>query len=291
MKKITFVLGVLLSTISGFASGWEATVGYRGSSKFYQGAASIERQMGLSYFAGLEARYTDEDALKDPVYSVYLPLRLESNLWKLTLTPFYYFKNKSHDAALQDAYAYGISGRFIMTLQEDLTEDLYTHAYLGVSFARQKGTLFLENGDVSNQYYSQMAYTLGLHKNFFHSFSFEVFANAYQYPNGITGVESFRGILDQWDLVQSPSLDLSHELGKYHVGGQLTRLWVERRASLYLGYRFGEFYSTDPEHSFLLGNTFAVTNTIQADAAYNHLRTIHNERKRDVFYVKLKFSF
>ena len=102
----------------------------------------------------------------------------------------------------------------------------------------------------------------------------------------------FLGILDQRDLAESPSLDLSHELGKYNLGVRLTRMWTEERpATLYVGYRFGEFYSAEPEHSFLLGNTFVVTSNVTADLAYNHLRTIHNHNKRDIFYARVHFLF
>ena len=291
MKKIILTICTFFVALSGFGTTWEATTAYRGSSDFYQVAVSVQKQLSLDSFVGLEARFTDEKIWKDPVYSVYIPLRLESDLLKLRVTPFYYFKNKSHDADYQDASAYGVSGRLILTLQEDSVEELYTHAYIGVSFARQQGTLFLNNGTFSNQYYSQVAYTLGFHKNFFRSFSFEVFGNAFQYPNGITGVDGFRGILDQQDLTVSPTLDLSHQLGKYSLGARLTRIWVEKHSTLYLGYRFGEFYSTEPEHSFLLGNTFAISSVIQMDLAYNHLQTIHNRDKRDVFYAQLHFLF
>lgn len=291
MKK--FILGfvVMLSGLNGFSSTWEMSAAYRGSSKFYQVAAAIEKNLSLSFSAGLEARFTDEKEVKDPIYSVYVPLQLESEMLKAYVTPFYYFKNKSYESGLQDASAWGVTGRLLMTLQEDSVEELYTHAYIGVSFARQTGTLFLDNGTSSNQSYNQLAYTLGVHKNFFRSFSFEVTGNIYHYPDGITGVEGFRGIMDQQDLAPSQTFDLSHELGKYNVGARLTRIWMERQASLYLGYRFAEFYSVEPEHSVVVGNTFSLTQTARADVGYNHVQSVHNNHKRDILYARLAWFF
>ncbi len=291
MKK--FILGfvVVLSGLNGFSAPWEISAAYRGSSKFYQAAAAIETNLSLSFSTGIEARFTDEKALKDPIYSVYVPLQLENELLKAYVTPFYYFKNKSHQSEYQDASAWGVTGRLLMTLQEDSVEELYTHAYVGVSFARQTGTLFLDNGTASNQSYNQLAYTLGVHKNFFRSFSFEVTGNAYHYPDGITGVEGFRGIMDQQDLAPSQTFDFSHDLGKYNVGARLTRIWMERQASLYAGYRFAEFYSTEPEHSFVVGNTFSLTQAIRADVGYNHIQSVHSRHKRDILYAHLGWVF
>lgn len=291
MKKIILLVLVFFCALEGFSSTWEAAAAYRGSSKFYRVSLSARKQWSLSFFTGLEARFTDEKVFKDPIYSVFLPLDWESDLFKLQVRPFYYVKNKSHEADYQDASAWGVTSRLIMTLQQDSVDDLSTHAYVGVSFVNQDGTLFMESGDYHNQSYKEIAYTLGIHKNFFDAFGFELFGNGFQYPDGITGVAGFRGIVDQRDLAESPSLDLSNELGKYNVGARLTRMWADRPATLYIGYRFGEFYSAEPEHSFLLGNTFAITASIRADVAYNHLRTIHNHNKRDVFYARVHFTF
>ena len=82
-----------------------------------------------------------------------------------------------------------------------------------------------------------------------------------------------------------------HELPKYTVGGRLTRMWVDRLATIYLSYRFGEFYTADPEHSFVVGNSFVLAERLMVDLAYNHLRTVHNDNKRDIFYAQLKFTF
>ena len=291
MKKIILLILSLFCAIEGFSSTWGAAAAYRGSSEFYRVALSVRKQWSLSFFTGLEARFTDEKIFKDPIYSVYVPLDLENDFFKLQVRPFYYVKNKSHEASYQDASAFGVTSRLIMTLQQDSVDDLSSHAYIGASFVSQEGTLFTKDGNFHNQSYKEMAYTLGLHKNFFNAFSFELFGNAFQYPDGITGVAGFRGILDQRDLAESPSLDLTHELGKYNIGTRLTRMWMERPASLYIGYRFAEFYSAEPDHSLLLGNTFAVAENVRADMAYNHLRSIHNHNKRDVFYVHLQFLF
>lgn len=261
---------------------------YTGSSDFNKVSAGATWQFGLNGQIGLEGKYADEDLFKDPVYAVKLPVGFTSDLFSASVTPFYYFKNKSDANAYQ---AFGISGQLIMTLEDDTVNDLYSHAYVGASFARQKGVRVFDTGDSEYNYYSQAAYTLGVHKNFFRAFSFEAAGTAFQYPDGITGVTHFRGILDQQDLVSLQTFEIVHELPKYTAGTRLTWLWPDRSATLYVGYRFGEFYTADPEHSFLLGNTFALTRAVQCELAYNHLRTVHNQNKRDIFYAQLKFKF
>ena len=289
MKKIllTLLLGSITS-LSLFAGGFTGAAEYTGSSKFNQVKARTLWQWSLHHSIGVEGKWAKEDAFEDPVYAVKLPLAFESDLLSLHLAPFYYFKNKSDD---KEYKAFGISGKLVITLQDDAVNELYSHAYLGAAFARQQGTLTMEDGTQSDQYYSQAAYTLGLHQNFFSAFSFEAIGTAFQYPDGITGVANIRGILDQQDLVYLQSYDIVHELPKYTVGARLTRLWTDKRATLYASYRFGEFYTADPEHSFIIGNSFPLAPWAMCDLGYNHIRTMHNENKRDIFHAQLKFVF
>lgn len=269
----------------------DVSASYIGASHFDQVRAGLTIAPTLNLLTGVEAKMINERSFEDPVYSVNVPVRLDFDLMKIELAPFYYFKNKSDNPLYQDASAYGISGRLIMALQDDEVNDLYTHAVIGVSYARQDGTVFYDNGSFSNTGYSQMAYTLELHKNFFRMFGFQVAANVFQYPDGITGVQGVRGVMDQQELAFTQTFDVVHDLAKYTVGARITRMWPDNNATLYLSYRYGEYYTADPEHSFIVGNSFAATRSISADIAYNHVRTIHNENKRDIFYARLVFSF
>lgn len=261
---------------------------YTGSSDFSQVNARLLWQYGLNWLAGVEAKYADEDAFKDPIYAVKLPIGFTSDAFSATVVPFYYFKNKSDNL---DYQAFGVSGQLVMTLEDDSVNELYSHAYIGAAFARQQGTRLFDTGDVEHNYYSQTAYTAGLHKNFFRAFSFEAAGTAFQYPNGIKSVVGFRGILNQQDLVSLQSFDIVHDLPKYSAGTRLTWMWPDRHATFYVGYRFGEFYTADPEHSVVAGNTFALTNSVLCELAYNHLQNVHNKNKRDIFYAQLKFKF
>lgn len=288
MKKLLLLL-TMIGMASLMVSAGEITgaVEYMGSNEFNQVKAKALWKYSLNGTVGVEGKWAKEDAFEDPIYEVKLPVFFETDLLTLNVTPFYYFKNKSDD---KEYNAFGVSGKLILTLEDDATNELYSHAYIGASFARQEGTLQKE-GETSDQYYSQAAYTIGLHRNFFSAFSFEAIGSMFQYPDGITGVQSFRGILDQQDLVFLQSYDIVHELPKYTAGARVTRLWADRRATLYLSYRFGEFYTADPEHSFVLGNSFVLADRVMCDLAYNHLRTVHNENKRDIFYAQLKVTF
>lgn len=289
MRKI-LLIAVALGLAQSFLSAAEVTgvMEYTGSSAFNQVKAKSLVQFGLNWSVGVEGKYAKEDAFKDPVYAVKLPVGFSSDLFSFGLTPFYYFKNKSGGKEYQ---AFGVSSKLILMLEDDSVNDLYSHAYLGAAFARQRGELWLDSGRYQEQYYSQTAYTLGLHKNFYRAFSFEAIGTVFQYPDGISQVNAFRGILDQQDLVFLQSYDIVHELPKYTLGTRLTRLWADRRATLYLSYRFGELYTADPEHSFVLGNTFSLTQWAMCDLAYNHLRTVHNQDKRDIFYAQIRFVF
>lgn len=293
MKKILLLLILGITPFAVSAGELTGAAEYAGSNQFNQVKARALWKFGLNYSIGIEGRWADEDAFKKPIYEVKLPMIFENDLLSFQLTPFYYFKNKSD----QDKYnhneynAFGISSKLIFTLEDDSLNELYSHAYLGAAFARQEGILFKEGNEPSDQYYSQAAYTLGLHKNFFRAFSFEAIGTVFQYPDGITGVQGFRGILDQQDLVFLQSYDIVHELPKYTAGARLTRLWADDRATLYLSYRFGEFYTADPEHSFIAGNSFKLTDRMLCDLAYNHLRTVHNKNKRDIFYAQVRFIF
>ncbi len=289
MRKILLIAAVLgLAQVFTNAGEITGQAEYSGSNKFNQVKARASWQFGLNWSAGIEGKFADEDAFKDPIYAVKTPLSFDSDTFSFSLKPFYYFKNKSDQ---KEFNAFGVSGRILLMLEDDSLNELYSHAFIGAAFARQQGTLTLDNGRVSDQYYSQAAYTLGLHKNFYRAFSFEAIGTAFQYPDGITGVKSFRGILDQQDLVSLQSFDIVHELPKYTVGGRITRLWADQQATLYLSYRFGEFYTADPEHSVVLGNTFTLTQWALCDLAYNHIRNVHNKNKRDIFYAQLRVVF
>ncbi len=290
MKKLLLLIAVTTSFYTSVSAGQLTnSISYAGSSKFNQVQAQADWHFALNWSAGLAAKYADEKQFKDPVVALKLPLAFNSDLLTVNLTPFYYFENKSDP---QTYKAFGVSGKFVLTLQDDAVNELYSHVYLGAAFARQQGTLLLDNGAQHGQYYSQSAYSIGLHQNFYRAFSFEAIGTAFQYPDGITGVTAWRGILDQQDLVSLQSYDIVHELRKYTVGGRLTRLWAqENQATVYLSYRFGEFYTADPEHSIALGNSWTLTNSVLCNLGYNHLRTVHNKNKRDIFYAQLKFVF
>ena len=292
MKKfILFFAFCIFSSAALQARTVDVSAAYIGASHFDQVRAGLTMAPTLNLLAGVEAKMINERAFEDPIYTVNVPIRLDFDLMKIELTPFYYFKNKSDNPQYQDASAYGINGRLIMTLQDDEVNDLYTHAAISVSYARQDGTVFYDNANPANEGFSQMAYTLELHKNFFRLFGFQAAASVFQYPDGITGVSGLRSIMDQQELAFTQTFDVVHDLAKYTVGARITRMWPENNATLYLGYRYGEYYTADPEHSFIVGNSFAATRAISADIAYNHVRTIHNDNKRDIFYARLVFSF
>ena len=289
MKKIAlFILLVGMFPFTVSAGEFTGTVSYTGSSKFNQVDARLLWQYGINWLAGLEARYADEEAFKDPIYTLKVPVGFTSDVLSATVTPFYYFKNTS-DAT--DYQAFGMSGQFVMTLEDDAVNERYSHAYVTATFARQQGTRFFKTGNQEDGYYSQAAYTLGLHKNFFRTFSFEVAGTGFQYPDGITDTAHFRGILNQQDLASLHSFDIVHELPKYTAATRLTWIWPDRLATFYVGYRFGEFYTAESEHSLIVGNSFAFTKTLLCDVAYNHLQDVHNQQKRDIFYAELKFKF
>ena len=299
MKKYLFAVVLFFTALSTFAQNTQLGLSYTGASHLTQVKAFFEQALALNAKVGLSAKVADEEIFKRPVSALYVPVTIGGEFISLNVTPFYYFKNKIApyisdtfgNQIGQNSYAYGASATLSMTMQQDDLNDLYSNAYLGVSFARSQGVLFAEQKDPHHQYYSQVAFSAGLHRNFYRFLSFEFAGSAFEYPDGIKGVTGFYSVLDQQDLAYMQTFDIVHQLPKYTLSTRVTRLWTERLATIYLGYRFGEFYGADSQHSFMLGNTFAMTQTIQADLGYNHLRTIHNDNKRDIFYVRLSTRF
>jgi len=292
MKKIILlVLSMVLSSFS-YARTLDTSVAYTGSSDFNRVEMQATGAVNLHTLIGLQAKWVSEKAFKDDIYAVALPVDLNFELIQINLRPFYYFKNKSDNALYQDALAYGINSNIGIFLQEDEVNDLYTKAVLGVSFARQKGTMFTKDNLIDNRYYSQLAYSLGFQQNFYRTFGFEISATAFGYPDGVSKASGLRSIMDQQELVaSSQSFDIAHNLTKYIVGGRFTRMWADNNSSLYLGYQYSENHSAKEEHSAVLGNTFWVANRVQVDLAYNHIWDVHNNNRRDLFYVRLGTSF
>lgn len=292
MKKIAFLLLAVASCSFSYARTIDTNVAYTGSSDFNRVELQATGALALHTFVGVQAKWADEKAFKNDIYSVALPIDFDFELIQFNLRPFYYFKNKSDNPLFQDALAYGINTSLGIFLQNDEVNDLYTKAVLGASFARQKGTLLTKENLMDNRYYSQLAYSLGFQQDYFRSFGFEISGTAFVYPDGVSNALGFRGIMDQQELVaSSQNFDIVHNLTKYIIGGRFTRMWANNNSSLYVGYQYGEYHSAQNEHSALIGNTFWVANRVQIDMAYNHVWDVHNKNKRDIFCVRAGTAF
>ncbi len=298
MRKLffTFILLGLAGTALQ-ANTVDAKASYLWSSDINQASASFLVKPTVLSEVGLAARYVKDGndysfgRFKDPIYSVYLPMRLDFELLSLELTPFYYFENDSADnPSYQKSSAFGATFALSMMMENDQVNDVYSHARVGVSYAKQDGTLF-KNNQAENTSYAQAAYFLHLTKTMYQAYRLDAMGAVFQYPDGITGVTALRGVMNQQDLAALQTLDVTRELRKYSLGGRFTRTWADTPAALYLGYSFTENYTADPDHSFLLGNSFLVTKNVYLDMAYNHLETTGRKNKRDVFYVSASFAF
>lgn len=292
MKKIIslFAFCTLLCTVHARTVEVETT--YTGSSRFDKVHVSAAAALNLNVQAGLEATLANEHHLfNKPVYSVAVPVFMDFDLIQFRLRPFYYFKNKSSQPEYQDASAYGVQGNLILALNQDTVNDIYTHAFIGAAFARQKGTVFFDNRAEENRYYSQAAYTLGFEQEMYRAFHFRAAVSAFQYPDGITGVSGIRTILDQQDLAHTQTLEIVHDLAKYTLDARAARVWADNGSSFYVGYRFAEYYTADSDHSVLIGNSFPVTKQINLDLAYNHLMNTHNHNRRDIWQARLNMVF
>ena len=291
MKKI-----ILLSLFIIFGTGLQARTvqvetAYTGASAFDQVQANATMALSLNTFAGLEAKLANERAFKDPVYSVALPFSMDFDLVTLSVRPFYYFKNKSHQPTYRDSSALGANAQVRVALREDTVNDVYTHAFLNAAYVNQKGTVFYTNGTEENRSYEQAAYALGISNTLFNAFGLDLIGTVFQYPNGISHVAGLRSVLNQQDLANTQTLDIIHELTKYTLSARLTRMWAESGSSLYVGYRYGEYHTAQPEHSVMVGNSFLLAKSLTVDLAYNHVRSVHNTNRRDIFYIQAGFSF
>ena len=291
MKKIVALLLASCVPCALQARTVDVSTSFAGASHFEQVQASATAALALNVLAGVEAKWSNERAFKDPVYSLAAPLSFDFDFVRLVVRPFYYLKNKSDNAAFQDANAFGLNGQMRVSLKSDEVDDSYAYAFFGAAFARQQGTVFYNNGSLDNRYYSQAAYSLGLSQIFFNTYGFDVEATAFQYPDGIKDVVGLRSVLDQQDLAHTQTLDVVHQLTKYTVGGRFTRIWSDKGSSIYGSYRYGEYHDTDAEHSIMVGNTFVLAERLSFDIAYNHVRSVHNENHRDIFYIQLSTFF
>ncbi len=291
MRK-SILLAIICSTfICAQARTVDVTADYTGASHFNQVQVGATLAPSLRTRAGVEVKGVKENGIKDPIFSLAVPLCLEFELLRLSLRPFYYFENKSHETAFQNAGAFGLNTQVRMTLKEDEINDIYTHAFLGASFARQKGTVFYHADPAQNRYYNETAYAMGLSQTLFNSFGFDLEGAVFQYPDGVSKVAGLRSIMNQQELASTQTLDVVHELPKYTLGARVTRLWAENNSSFFISYRYGEYHTAEPEHSVIVGNSFMALKNLSVDLAYNHVRTVHNRDRRDIGYIRLSTYF
>ena len=296
MRKFLLCLFLSLGLCSAYAENLDIMASYVYSSDFNQARLGVA--LPISYYGsvGLEGKYVEDKfsredgALKDPVYSLYLPIQLNLETAHIALIPFYYIPNKPQEPQFQNAFAYGVRAQLAMDLVDDEINDIHTRAYLSAAYARQKAGIQADN-QWSNSYYDQAVFNLGFLQNFYSSFMFQADATVFQYPDGISQVQNFRTILDQKDLAFIQSFDVNRSLGKYAFSARITRLWATNRSSLYLGYHYAEFYTADPQHSVLIGNSFYILRNVSVDMAFNHLQTTSNRNKRDLFFVNFNIAF
>lgn len=298
MRKLLLLLtAVFFAANAAQAKTVDARASYLWSSSKNQATASLLVAPTYNTQVGIAARYVKDmqkysfGRLKDPIYSVYVPMLLQFELLDLELTPFYYFKHNAENPAYQDAYAYGVTAALTMLMENDQVNDIYTRARLGASYARQQGTLFTKEAAPENTDYDQVAYFLQLNHSMFQAYRLEAMGAAFQYPDGITGVTAWRGVMNQQDLVALQTLDITRDLRKYALGGRFVRTWAESGSALYVGYSFTENYTADPDHSFIIGNSFPLVKNVFLDLAYNHIETTRHKNKRDIFYVGLGTNF
>jgi len=296
MRKFYLSAILCLGALTAQAEILDVMTSYIYSSDYNQARVGASAPITYNTSVGMEVKYVEDKisvsngGLKNPVYSLYAPMQLDLEIAHFNLIPFYYFNNQSHLPNLHKAAAYGLSGQLTMDLLKDDANDIYTQAYINAAYARQKGNLLTDNS-WKNRYFDQTAFTLGFKQNWYSTFSFNIAATAYVYPDGISQVQNFHGILDQKDLGFTQSFDVNRFLGKYTLSARLTRMWPEKHSSLYLGYHYEEFYTADPEHSALIGNSFYITRNVYTDMAYNHIETNGNTNKRDLFFINLNFIF
>ncbi len=291
MKKIISLFLLCATVCPAYARTVDVSASYAGAKHFEQVQASATMALALHTLAGLELKWNNERIFKDPVYSVAVPVSWENDMLRLVVRPFYYVKNDSHNAAFQDSSALGINGQMRVSLNDNTVDNNYTYAFLGASFGQQKGTVFYNDGVMKNRSYAQAAYSLGLSQTLYNTFGFDLEGTAFVYPNGINRVVGLRSVMDQQELARTQTLDIVHDLAKYTLGARMTRIFTEKGATIYLSYRYGEYHTTKPEHSVMLGNSFTLADRLSVDLAYNHVRDVHNHNHRDIVYLQLSTSF
>ncbi|MGB2578550.1 hypothetical protein AAIR98_000469 [Elusimicrobium simillimum] len=279
MKKLTVILSLFLAAANLHAL--KVSDSFFINSDFMRNDLSVVAPITTRFAMGLEASYIDHDDIKDKILMFSAPLVHTDDWMQITLSPFATTK-------ADDLYAFGASAHLLLAMENNVVDDKYTQAHLAVSYANQKADISTDSGD-KRKNMGEIGYYLALRKNFFNAFFFGVNGSAYQYTNGISGVNKVKSILDQNQIANINTFDFINQLPKYSVGTTFTRM-LEKGANIYLSYSFIEYYTTRPEHSILVGNDFPIGKRFKGDIGYNHI-ICRGGSKRDIFRISLSAAF
>lgn len=282
MKKYIIIFGLFLALAwpaAAFSGNISETFTY--NSRFVRN--DVRLTIPVTYFltAGGEFSLNNTKYYSDNIMTFLLPLAFKADMVNILVKPFYVNDTDGLNAK-------GANLTLAVNLREDTANALFTQAYISVSYAEQKAEV-ARAAAVNKEYYKQLAYTLGIKQNFYDTFFFTLSGDLFQYPSGISNVEGIAMVLDQNYLADLGTYSTVLGLPKYSAGIRLAR-GLENKSTIYLSYKFTEFYLSGRFHSVTLGNEFPLMQKLWADLGYNH--TIENDgKKRDFFRAAVKYNF
>ncbi|WP_424245164.1 hypothetical protein Dip510_000238 [Elusimicrobium posterum] len=280
MKKTSLLLITLF--LAAHASAATVNNNFFINSRFIKDTFTVHAPVTNHFSAGAEVSYTDHDYFDDKIYTFALPVSHTSTYMQTVLKPFY-----THKA--DDLYAFGIKAHMLMNMSIDEGETVFMQAYISAAFANQKADLAYKDGTDTRENFKQLVYTLGVRRNFYNAFYFNMSGNIFQYPDGISHIGAVRSVLDQQELANMQTYDVIFNLPKYSLGASFSRKF-ESSAVIYLSYNFTEYYTARGDHSIIIGNEFPIYKNISGDLAYNHIISVNN-KKRDIYKAGFTVRF
>lgn len=256
------------------------------SNSFWQNSISASQSLNYFMSIGLNFDLTEHDDVANHIYTFSLPMLIRSDNFGLIFTPFIMPDNAN------DASAKGAKLSCSFGMKYDELEQTSSHAFLSVGFADQNAYVQKKGELPQKDNFYQLAYEGGLVFNYFDVYLFEISGNIFQYPSGISSVETFGGILDQQNISSLQTLDYIYALPRGSAGLKIGWNSQESRSENTLSYRFIEFYEKDipAYHSLQFQSSIIITNRLSVILGYNHI-FISSKKDRDIFKGVISFKF
>lgn len=284
MRKIFLTFVFIITGISAFAL--EVAEGFTYNNSFWQNTISATQSLNYLMTIGFDFDLTEHDDVDNHIYTFSLPFAIRAEDFGLIFTPFIMPDNAN------GASAKGAKLSWTFGVKYDEVEQTSSHAFLSVGFADQNAYLQKKGQLPEKKNFYQLAYEGGLVLDYFNVYIFEISGNIFQYPSGISSVETFGGILDQQNIASLETFDYIYALPRGSAGLKIGWNSQESRSKNMLSYRFIEFYEKEISayHSVKFQTTMMLNHRLSLILGYNHI-FISSQKDKDIVKGVMSFKF